>query len=187
VNIRIVVATAFAIVALATAHPTSAQSSPESNIVLPAGYRNWQLISVAALGPPFGDIRAKLGNAIAMEDFRRGTLPYRDGAIIARLAWKQSSDPATVAGLRLEGIQKGLDATAIAKLLRQSVVAGAPTNVQLMVKDSKRYASTGGWGFAQFTNGKRDVVITAPSNPRSCFVCHEPAKATDFVFTHYAQ
>jgi Cytochrome P460 len=51
-----------------------------------------------------------------------------------------------------------------------------------MVKDSKRYATTGGWGFAQFDNGKpaQNVVQSA------CFACHEPAKARDFVFTRYA-
>ncbi|HEY3675348.1 MAG TPA: cytochrome P460 family protein [Candidatus Tumulicola sp.] len=177
------VAASVAVAALAI--PSSVHSE-SSNIELPAGYRNWELVSVTALGPPFSDVRAKLGNPIAMQDFRRGTIPYRDGAIIVRLAWKQIMDPATNAGMRLEGQQMGLSAAAIAKLLAGSVEAGPPTNVQLMIKDSKRYASTGGWGFAQFTNGKRDVVITAPNNPRSCFVCHEPAKATDFVFTRYA-
>jgi len=48
-------------------------------------------------------------------------------------------------------------------------------NVQFMVKDSKKYAATGGWGFADF----KDVHKT-------CFPCHEPGKASDFVFTHYA-
>jgi hypothetical protein len=157
-----------------------------SNIDLPVGYRNWQLISVAALGPPFNDIRAKLGNDIAMEDFRRGTLPYRDGAIIVRLAWKPMKDAQTSDALRREPQLQGLSPDAVAKDLSQSFEAGTPANIQLMVKDSKRYAATGGWGFAQFTNGKRDVIITAPRDKRSCFACHSPAKAIDFVFTRYA-
>jgi hypothetical protein len=173
-------------IAAQTQAPAKLHQQAEASIVLPPGYRNWQLISVTALGPPFSDIRAKLGNAIAMGDFRNKTLPHRDGAIIVRLAWRQIMDPATNAGMRLEAQQKGLDAAATAKLLRESIEAGAPTNVQLMMKDSKRFASTGGWGFAQFTNGKRDMVITDPRNPRSCFVCHQPAKSTDFVFTRYA-
>jgi Cytochrome P460 len=49
---------------------------------------------------------------------------------------------------------RGLPPEQIAKLLAGSTVAGNPTNVQFMTKDSKKYASTGGWGFAQFTNGK---------------------------------
>jgi hypothetical protein len=51
-----------------------------------------------------------------------------------------------------------------------------------MVKDSKKYAATGGWGFADFTNGK-------PGNEalhKTCFSCHESAKNRDYVFTRYA-
>ena len=160
---------------------TSEAAAVDSSITLPAGYRDWPLISVAAVGPPVNDVRAKLGNDIAMGDLRQGTIPYRDGAIIARLAWKQTADPQTSNALRLQAQQVGLSAEAIEKLLSQSFIAGAATNVQLMVKDSKKYASTGGWGFAQFTNGKPDPIVQ-----QSCFACHAPAKATDFVFTHYS-
>jgi hypothetical protein len=160
---------------------TSDQAAVDDSITLPAGYRDWPLISVAAVGPPLNDIRAKLGNDVAMSDIRQGTIPYRDGAVIARLAWKQTADPQTSNALRLQAQQVGLSADAIGKLLSQSFVAGPATNVQFMVKDSKKYASTGGWGFAQFTNGKPDAIVQ-----QSCFACHEPAKATDFVFTRYA-
>jgi hypothetical protein len=51
-----------------------------------------------------------------------------------------------------------------------------------MVKDSKKYASTGGWGFAEFTNGKPDGEAVT----KTCFGCHAPAKDQDLVFTHYA-
>ncbi len=44
------------------------------------------------------------------------------------------------------------------------------------------YAATGGWGFAQFNDGKpADEAVH-----KTCFACHEPVKARDFVFTHYA-
>jgi hypothetical protein len=158
-----------------------AAQTADAGIALAPDYRNWQLISVATLGPPANDIRAKLGNAIAMDDVRQGTIPYRDGAIIARLAWKQAQDPMTSEAFRLQGQQAHLSTDAIAKFLSQSFVAGPPANVQLMVKDSTKYASTGGWGFAQFTNGKSDHIVQ-----NTCFACHAPAKATDFVFTHYA-
>jgi hypothetical protein len=113
-------------------------------ITLPPGYRNWELISVAAVGSPLNDLRAKLGNDIAMSDLRRGTIPYRDGAIIARLAWKQRTNPQTSNALRRGAQEVGLSADAIGKLLSESFVAGPRTNVQLMLKDSKKYASTGG-------------------------------------------
>lgn len=160
---------------------TSAQATVDSSIALPPDYRDWPLISVAAVGPPVNDVRAKLGNDIAMSDLRQGTIPYRNGAIIARLAWKQTTDPQTSNALQLQAKQVGLSADAIANLLSKSFVAGSATNVQLMVKDSTKYASTGGWGFAQFTNGKPDAIVQ-----QSCFACHEPARATDFIFTHYS-
>jgi hypothetical protein len=65
----------------------------------------------------------------------------------------------------------------------QSFVAGPPKNgVQFMVKDSRKYASTGGWGFAQFNDGKpADEAVH-----KTCFSCHEIVKARDLVFNRYA-
>jgi len=64
----------------------------------------------------------------------------------------------------------------------QSFVAGPPTNIQFMVKDSKKYAATGGWGFADFKDGKP----SSEEMHKNCFPCHEPLKAQDYVFTRYA-
>jgi hypothetical protein len=51
-----------------------------------------------------------------------------------------------------------------------------------MVKDSKKYAATGGWAYAEFINGKpADEAVL-----KTCFPCHEPYKGQDFVFTRYA-
>ena len=61
-------------------------------------------------------------------------------------------------------------------------MAGSAVNVQFMVKDLAKYASTGGWGFAQFDPGKRADEATY----RTRFMCHEPAKDRDFVCTRYA-
>jgi hypothetical protein len=98
---------------------------------LPAGYRDWRLISVAREEGDLDDIRAVLGNDVAIEAYRRGTRPFPDGAIIARLAWSYDAN---------EENNKSFGR-------RQSFTAGHPKNgVQFMVKDAKRYASTGGWG-----------------------------------------
>jgi hypothetical protein len=51
-----------------------------------------------------------------------------------------------------------------------------------MVKDSKKCTSTGGWGFAQFTDGNPDSEAVL----NTCFACHAPAKDRDYVFTRYA-
>jgi hypothetical protein len=71
---------------------------------------------------------------------------------------------------------------AVQKVLAESFVAGPAMNVQFMVKDAKKYASTGGWGFAQFDDGKpADEAVH-----KTCFPCHAQEKARDLVFTHYA-
>ena len=132
---------------------------------LPPGYRDWKLISVAHEEGNLNDLRAILGNDIAIKAYREGKLPFPDGAIIARVAWSYVSS---------EENNKAFGRP-------QSFVAGPPTNVQFMVKDSKKYMSTGGWGFAQFNDGKPDDVAV-----QECFSCHVPVKARDFVFTRYA-
>jgi hypothetical protein len=61
--------------------------------------------------------------------------------------------------------------------------AGAPKNgVQFMVKDSKKYVATGGWGYGEFHDGKPAEVAVV----QKCFPCHEAAKDRDFVFTRYS-
>src|SRR5271165_5772132 len=142
------------------------EAGPIFGIKIPPGYRDWKLISVAHEAGDLNDFRAVLGNEVAIRAYREGKLPFPDGAIIARLAWSYvpSEENNKVFGRS------------------QSFVAGSPTNVQFMVKDSKKYASTGGWGFAQFKDGKpADAALL-----KTCFPCHEPVKARDFVFTRYA-
>jgi Cytochrome P460 len=132
---------------------------------LPAGYRDWKLVSVAHEEGSLNDIRAILGNDVAIKAYREGKLPYPDGAIIARLAW---SYVASEENNKVFGHP-------------QSFVAGPPTNVQFMVKDSKKYASTGGWGYAQFNDGK-----PANMSAQDCYACHVPVRDRDFLFTRYA-
>jgi hypothetical protein len=164
----------FAVVALAgvvvyMAHASGrsdGEADPIFGITIPPGYRDWKLISVAHEEGNLNDLRALLGNDVAIQAYRDGTLPFPDGAIISRLAWNYvpSEENNKVFGRS------------------QSFVAGAATNVQFMVKDSRKYAATGGWGFAQFKDGKpADAALL-----KTCFPCHEPVKARDFVFTQYA-
>jgi hypothetical protein len=161
---------------------TDGEASPIFGIKTPAGYRDWSMISIASVGAPLNDLRAKLGNDIAIKAYRDGTRPFPDGTIIARLAYNQVTSEENNKVIRAAAEQRGLPAEQIERLLAGSVVAGPPTNVQFMVKDSKKYASTGGWGFAQFTNGKPDPE----SVQKTCFSCHAPTKDHDFVFTQYA-
>ena len=169
---------AFLLVAVATmaggvaftataSRPADGEAAPIFVTEIPLGYRDWKLISVAREEGSLNDIRAILGNDIAIKAYREGKLPFPDGAIIARLAW---SFDASEENNKLFG-------------LNQSFVAGLPKNgVQFMVKDSKKYAATGGWGFAHFNDGKSadEKVLN------TCFACHAGIKERDLVFTRYA-
>jgi hypothetical protein len=143
------------------------EAAPIFGVKMPPGYRDWRLISVAHEEGNLNDLRAILGNDVAVKAARDGMLPFPDGTIIARLAW--SYDP-------LEESEKAFGRA-------QSFVAGPPKNgVQFMVKDSRRYASTGGWGFAHFDGGKpADEAVH-----NTCVPCHETVKARDFIFNRYA-
>jgi hypothetical protein len=150
-----------------TAGGAGDDASPIYGVKIPAGYRDWSVINVAHEAGELNDLRVVLGNGIAMKAYREGTLPFPDGTIIARLAWKSVPSAENNAVFGRE----------------QSFVTGAPTNLELMVKDSIKYAMSGGWGFAQFTDGKPDDEALH----KACFPCHQPAKGHDFLFTHYAQ
>jgi hypothetical protein len=144
-------------------------AAPVFGIKIPPKYRDWRLISVAHEEGSLNDIRAILGNDVAMKAYRQGTLPFADGTIIVRLAYSYVSS---------EENNKAFGRS-------QSFVAGLPTDwyLQVMVKDSKKYASTRGWGYAQFD---KDGKPADAAKHNTCAPCHESASARDFVFTKYA-
>ena len=63
------------------------EAAPIFGIKIPPGYRDWRLISVAHEEGNLNDLRAVLGNDVAIKAYREGKLPFPDGTIIARLAW----------------------------------------------------------------------------------------------------
>jgi hypothetical protein len=157
--------------ALASRHADD-QAAPIFGVTIPHGYRDWKMIAVAQLLVPgkTDQLRTQLGNEIAIKAFKERTLPFPDGAIIAAIHWTrvQSEDNNKVLAGPFPGAQ--------------SFIVGSPVNVQFMVKDSKKYAATGGWGFADFKDGKPG----SKELHETCFPCHAPVKDRDFVFTRYA-
>ena len=150
----------------------SLNASPIYGVTIPHGYRDWQLIAVKQLHfAGMGEqLRAQVGNDIAIKAFKEGTLPFPDGAMIVAVHWTRvpSEENNKVIDVPFPGTQ--------------SFVIGSLVNLQFMVKDSKKYAATGGWGFADFKDGKP----ASETVHKTCYSCHEPAKDRDFVFTHYA-
>jgi hypothetical protein len=139
----------------------AAVPSPLFGVAIPEGYRRWQLIAPAQEAAPLDELRAVLGNAVAIEAYGKGDLPFPDGTVLAKLAWKHVPSP----------------------VFEPASVPGRPTTVQIMVKDSKRYAATGGWGFGRFVGGRP----VDEAQHRTCFACHEAlVKDHDFVFTRFA-
>jgi hypothetical protein len=141
--VGITAAGAIALLAPVVGH-AEGEVSPIYGVAIPDGYRDWKLIAVDQLLVPgkADQLRAQFGNDIALKAFRERTIPFPDGAIIAAIHWTRvpSEDNNKVLAGEFPGAQ--------------SFVVGSPVNVQFMVKDSRKYAATGGWGFADFKDGK---------------------------------
>jgi hypothetical protein len=150
--------------------PASGQGGGEAvpiyGIKIPPGYRDWKFVSTAHEAGDINSIGAVLANDVAIEAYRAGKLPFPDGSIIAAVHYKY--------------VPSDENNKIFGKV--QSFVAGPPTNIQFEVKDSKKYAATGGWGFAHFNaDGKPgDEALL-----KTCAPCHAKA-SRDFVFTQYA-
>jgi len=143
-----------------------ASTAPPFVSEIPQGYRYWKWISSAHEAGNINSLGAVLGNDIAFKAFQEGKYPFPDGAIIAALHYRN--------------VPSDENNKVFGKV--QSFVPGAPTNIQIMVKDSTKYAPTGGWGFGHFQGGKpADAAFMKP-----CFPCHQKAQGTDLVFTRYA-
>jgi hypothetical protein len=137
------------------------------------GYESWQLISISQDGPV---IAAILGNPTMINAYLAG-IPgngkvFPDGSKMAKIHW----------------IPKKLETFPAA------TVPGKQHDVDFMVKDSKRFADSGGWGWAAFdydtTSGKFAPSTTAATPPQGndakCgFACHTIVKTRDYVFTDY--
>ena len=130
--------------------------SPIFGVTIPQGYRDWTLIGVGR-EDGLGELRGVVGNTTAVKAYQDGKLPFPDGSVLVKLAWKQ----VPVGGLA------------------GAFTSDTPTTVQVMVK-----ASTGGWGFGRFVDGKP----ADEAQHRTCFACHQAhAKDHDFVFTRYGR
>lgn len=144
-----------------TPAPEAGAASPLFGVSIPEGYRQWSLVAVAHETNPLNELRAVLGNSLAVRAYAELTLPFPDGTILVKLAWhrEQSTEFAP------------------------ALIPGAATTVQVMVKDANRYTTTGGWGFGRFVGGKPADA----AQHQTCFACHSArVRNHDFVFTRFA-
>jgi hypothetical protein len=139
---------------------TSAQSTPEL-VPYPEGYREWMHVKSALITPQsrsfkrFGGLHHIYANTKAIEGYRTGV--FVDGAVIvADFLETQEKD-----GDTSEGKRRFID---------------------VMLKDSKRFAQTGGWGFEEFSgDSKTERTLTNPT--KECFQCHTAKQESSFVFS----
>jgi hypothetical protein len=138
------------------------------------GYDEWQTIAVSQNGPLIDTI---LGNPAMIEAYKAGIpgngKPFPDGAKMAKIHWKATKNTA----------QPG-----------DPTVPGPLDDVDFMVKDSKRFADSGGWGFGvfeydaatdTFRPGTETDMPPQAHDAKCGFACHTIAAAKDYVFTAY--
>ena len=139
------------------------------------GYESWQVISMSHNQKVVAVI---LGNPTMIAAYQAGIpangKPVPDGARMAKIHWSPKPNA----------------------FFPDGTVAGTLVNVDFMVKDSKRFADSGGWGYAVFdydavsnTFTPGTMAGTPPQgNDAKCgAACHTAAKARDYVFTEYGK
>ena len=93
--------------------PIAPGASPLFGVTIPDGYRQWPLVAPAEEGEPLNELRAVLANASAMQAYEKGVLPFPDGTVLVKLAWRREAS----------------------REFEPAAVPGAPTTVQVMIKE----------------------------------------------------
>ncbi|MCK5728319.1 MAG: cytochrome P460 family protein [Methylococcales bacterium] len=153
------------IVAITTALSSMAFSTTsfaDPKVTVENEYVDWRVLSVSHRNDK-KTLRAILGNDIAIKASRANkTKPWPEGSIIAKVVWKERTHPNWGA----------------------AIVPGAFSTAEAMIKDSKKYASTGGWGYGHWVNGTLEMHPEAKA--KTCYGCHQPMKDNDYVYTFSA-
>lgn len=132
-----------------------------NGVTMPAYFKEWRVLGVSQRNDK-DSMRVILGNPAAIDAARQGhTQPWPDGAIIAKIAWKRHNLP------------EWPDAN----------VPGELQHVEFMVKDSRKYSATGGWGFARWLGVEQTAYGKDAGFDQECAGCHSSVKSRDSVFT----
>ncbi|RJQ47600.1 MAG: cytochrome P460 [Nitrospiraceae bacterium] len=151
------------IMGMAKAERPSVKPAP-NGITMPEGYKDWRLIASSHRSDN-NTMRVILGNDTAIKAARGGkTNPWPDGTTFAKLVWKNKTHEAWPT----------------------ATVPGDLVHAEFMIKDSKKYESTGGWGFARWLGMEQKPYGKDADFVQECFGCHTPVKDNDYVFTHPA-
>ncbi len=132
-----------------------------NGIEFPTGYENWQTISISHRIDK-ESIRTILGNPIAVKAARNGNInPWPNGAILAKVAWKQRTD----------------------ENWPTAIVPEEFFQVEIMVKDTKKHHATKGWGYARWRGKDLKPWGENANFDQGCVACHTPVAKRDYVFS----
>lgn len=153
-----------ALALLPAAHSQSPAAAAPNGIELPAGYKDWRLIAPSHRSDN-NTLRVVLGNDVAIAAARANRVnPWPDGTVLAKLVWKDATHPNWPT----------------------ATVPGAFVHAEFMIKDAKKYAATGGWGYARWLGTEQKPFGKDAAFAQECVACHTPVKSNDYVFTHPA-
>ncbi len=147
----------------------SADEPAQATVPYPGGYRTWRHVKSGLIGPAHaafavqGGFQHVYANEKAMQGYSgpAGARDFPEGSVIV-FDWLDMTEKA---GAFIEGPRRQVD---------------------VMVKDSQRYASSGGWGFQRFAKDSKTELAAAPT-PQQCFACHEKLKKDGLVLGSYRQ
>jgi cytochrome P460 len=143
----------------------SSRARSDDPIPYPVDYREWVHVKSTIIGPKhpkyeqIGGIQHIYANGKGIEGYRTGRFP--EGAILIYDFLKTEENP-NFAGTTHEGPRRF---------------------TSVMVKDSKRYAATGGWGFEEFRGDSQTDRMIGADAPTKCYACHTSQKERDYVFS----
>jgi hypothetical protein len=134
------------------------------------GYETWPDVAVSRRTDN-NELRVILGNTTMINAYKEGIpgngKPFPDGCIIVKIGWSERKDSAFPAAYEPDVLQR----------------------VEYIIKDSKRFPDTSGWGYARFVyDAKTDTFKPYgkdASFTRECYQCHTIVKQKDFIFTSY--
>jgi hypothetical protein len=151
------------LLATAAAATAMAMATP---VAYPDGYRHWTHVKSATVNPAspayahFGGMHHIYANKAALAGYAARSFPDGSAIVFDVLEWKEAA---------------------------QSSETGARRILDVMVKDSRRYAATGGWGYTEFQGDSRTERNVGPSDMAKCAGCHQKNGRQDSVFSSYQE
>jgi hypothetical protein len=133
-------------------------------VAYPENFRSWSHVKTGVIGPQhpnfasLGGIHHVYANREAIVGYRTGKFPEASVIVFEWLEWAEKD------GAILEGLRRQVD---------------------VMVRDSQRFAATGGWGFQRFVKDTKEPA-SAPT-PQQCFACHDQLRQDGLVLGKYRQ